>query len=136
MLFLAEPSGGRATLTSLEKYLALHLGIILGTLAVTIIALVRSESDRAWHNLLNAVPCLKLPNEWPTGLQSTSDPNWHPLLRPVTAASLVVMTLLSYDSRSVGTLTTIVLLGSSVVGLLGLWMVGEISNLVLQSSVG
>lgn len=33
------------------------------------------------------------------------------------------MALLSYENRSVGTLTTTVLLGSSIVGLLGLWMV-------------
>ncbi|KAF8559781.1 hypothetical protein OG21DRAFT_1600392 [Imleria badia] len=101
LLFLAEPSGGRAILTPLEKYLALHLGIMLGTLAITIIAV--------------------LPNEWPTGLQRGTDPNCHPLLRPVTAASLV-MALLSYENSSVGTLTTTVLLGSSIVGLLGLWM--------------
>lgn len=64
-----------------------------------------------------------------------TDPNWHPLLRPVTAASLIMTLLLSYDSRSIGTLTTMVLLGSSVVGLFGLWMVGEFSNLVLQGSI-
>ncbi|KAI9571334.1 hypothetical protein HD554DRAFT_2075290 [Boletus coccyginus] len=101
LLFLAEPSGGRATLTSLENYLALHLGILLGTLAVTIVAV--------------------LPNGWPTDPQRSTDPNCHPLLKPVTAASLV-MTLLSYDNRSVGTLATIVLLGSSIVGLFGLWV--------------
>ncbi|KAF8136586.1 hypothetical protein EV363DRAFT_1428959 [Boletus edulis] len=77
LLFLAEPSGGRATLT--------------------------------------------LPNDWPTGLQPRTVPSYHPLLRPVTAASLV-MALLS-DNRSVGTLTTTVLVGSSIVGLFGLWMV-------------
>ena len=33
------------------------------------------------------------------------------------------MALLSYDNRTVGTLTTIVLLGSTIVGLFGLWMV-------------
>ncbi|KAF8447732.1 hypothetical protein L210DRAFT_849900 [Boletus edulis BED1] len=100
LLFLAEPSGGRATLTSLEKYLALHLGVILGILAITIVAV--------------------LPNDWPTGLQPRTVPSYHPLLRPVTAASLV-MALLS-DNRSVGTLTTTVLVGSSIVGLFGLWM--------------
>jgi len=101
LLFLAEPSGGRATLTALEKYLALHLGIILATLAITVIALI--------------------PNEWPTGLQRRTDPDCHPLLRPVTFASLV-MALLSFGNRSVGTLTTTVLLGSGLVGLFGLWM--------------
>lgn len=65
---------------------------------------------------------MKLPNEWPTGLQRRTDPNRHPLLRPVTAASLV-MALLSYDNRSLGALTTTVLLGSGIVGLFGLWMV-------------
>ncbi|KAG6376348.1 hypothetical protein JVT61DRAFT_2331 [Boletus reticuloceps] len=45
LLFLAEPSGGRATLTSLEKCLALHLGIILGTLAITIVAMVRPTTS-------------------------------------------------------------------------------------------
>lgn len=42
LLFLTEPPGGRGTLTRLEKYLTLQLGIILGTLAITIIAMVRS----------------------------------------------------------------------------------------------
>ncbi|KAG9318682.1 hypothetical protein JVU11DRAFT_777 [Chiua virens] len=102
LLFLAKPSGGRGTLTALEKFLAQQLGIILGALAITIIAV--------------------LPNEWPTGLQRRTDPNCHPLLRPVTAASLV-MALLAYENTSVGALSTTVLLGSGVVGLLGLWVV-------------
>ena len=41
LLFLAEPTEGRGALTSLERYLALQLGIILGTLAITIVAVVR-----------------------------------------------------------------------------------------------
>lgn len=41
LLFLTEASGGRGTLTSLEKYLALLLGVVLGTIAVTIISAVR-----------------------------------------------------------------------------------------------
>jgi len=101
LLFLAEPTDGRGVLTSLERYLALQLGVILGILAITIVAV--------------------LPNEWPTGPQSKLDPNWHPLLRPVTAASLV-MAFLSYDNHAIGTLATAALLGSSVVGLFGLWM--------------
>ncbi|KAH0827168.1 hypothetical protein J3R83DRAFT_4859, partial [Lanmaoa asiatica] len=119
LLFLAEPSGGRGTLTSLEKYLALYLGIILGTLASHYHCC--GTFYRIVAGITYAVPSLKLPNEWPTGLQRRTDPSCHPLLRPVTAASLV-MALLSYDNRSVGTLTTTVLFGSSIVGLFGLWM--------------
>ncbi|KIJ69290.1 hypothetical protein HYDPIDRAFT_36369 [Hydnomerulius pinastri MD-312] len=101
LLFLAEPSGGRGTLTSLEKYIALQLGIILGTTAVTIISTI--------------------PNEWPTGPRYKGEHNSHPLLGPVTAASLM-MALLSYNNRSVGALATLALFGSGVVGLFGLWM--------------
>ncbi|KAH7889344.1 hypothetical protein F5I97DRAFT_1800284 [Phlebopus sp. FC_14] len=99
LLFLAETSGGRGTLTSLERYLALQLGIIFGAIAATIISAI--------------------PNESPLALRPRE--NSHPLLAPVTAASLTIA-FLSYNSRSVGTLATAVFLGSGLIGLFGLWM--------------
>ncbi|KAF9246314.1 hypothetical protein BU15DRAFT_70415 [Melanogaster broomeanus] len=100
LLFLAETSGGRGTLTSLEKYLALQLGIVLGTTAVTIVSTI--------------------PNEWPTG-SPRKDLQTHPLLVPMTAASLMV-TLASYNNRAVGTLATAMLWGAGAIALFGLWI--------------
>ncbi|KIJ16938.1 hypothetical protein PAXINDRAFT_10643 [Paxillus involutus ATCC 200175] len=101
LLFLAESSESRGTLTSLEQYLALQLGIILGTVAVTIISTI--------------------PNESPHIGSHRKGPHPHPLLGPVTVASLM-MALSSYSNRSVGTLATTVLVGSGINGLFGLWM--------------
>jgi len=44
LLFLAQESGGRGKLTSLEEYLALQLGILLGTVSLAAISMVGSFS--------------------------------------------------------------------------------------------
>lgn len=100
LLFLADESGGRRTLTSLERFFALQLGIMLGIASLTIIAMI--------------------PNDWPTGLEHTS--NSHPLLWPVTATSLA-MALVSYGNSTVSTLATMFMWGTGVVGVLGLWLI-------------
>lgn len=100
LLFLADDSGGRRTLTSLERFFALQLGIMLGIASLTIIAMI--------------------PNDWPTGLEHRS--NSHPLLWPVTATSLM-MTLVSYSNSTVSTLATTSMWGTSVIGFLGLWLI-------------
>ncbi|KAF9227671.1 hypothetical protein BS17DRAFT_774131 [Gyrodon lividus] len=114
LLFLAETSGGRGTLTSLEKYLALQLGILLGTMAVTIISAI--------------------PDEWPAG-SHRKGPDGHPLLGPVAWASLM-MAFSSYNNRSVGTLATIVFVGSGVIGLFGLWMLVFAGSSVISRKTG
>lgn len=100
LLFLADDSGGRRTLTSLERFFALQLGIMFGIASLTIIAMI--------------------PNDWPTGPEHTS--NSHPLLWPVTATSLM-MTLVSYSNSTVSTLATTSMWGTSVIGFLGLWLI-------------
>lgn len=99
LLFLADDSGGRRTLTSLEKFLALQLGIMLGIASLTIIAMI--------------------PSDWPTGLQDTN--NSHPLLWPMTATSLT-MALVSYGNPDVSTLASTFMWGTGVIGFLGLWL--------------
>ncbi|KAL4067953.1 hypothetical protein V8B97DRAFT_1387147 [Scleroderma yunnanense] len=101
LLFLADETGERGTLTSLEEYLALQLGIILGTVSLTIVSMI--------------------PNERPTGPYECQDRN-HPLLWPVTAASLL-MAFTSYTSRSVNALATAVLWGNGIIGFFGLWLI-------------
>ncbi|KIK96223.1 hypothetical protein PAXRUDRAFT_322485 [Paxillus rubicundulus Ve08.2h10] len=115
LLFLAEPSRSQGTLTSLEQYLALQLGIILGTVAVTIISAI--------------------PNESPHIGSHRKAPHPHPLLGPVTAASLM-MALSSYSNRSIGTLATTVLVGSGFNGLFGLWMLVFAGSSVTSRKTG
>ncbi|KAI6045756.1 hypothetical protein EDC04DRAFT_2888779 [Pisolithus marmoratus] len=100
LLFLADESGGRRTLTFLEKFLALQLGIMLGVASLTIVAMI--------------------PTDWPTGLQHTN--NSHPLLWPVTATSLA-MALASYGNPTVSTLATTFMWGTGAIGFLGLWLI-------------
>lgn len=102
LLFLADDSGERRTLTPLERFFALQLGIMLGIASLTIIAMI--------------------PNDWPTGLEHTNRSNSHPLLWPVTATSLM-MTLVSYCNPTVSTLATTFIWGTGVIGFLGLWLI-------------
>lgn len=103
LLFLAEESGGRGKLTSLEEYLALQLGILLGIVSLAAISMI--------------------PNEWPASPSLTAHQDKsHPLLWPMTGASLL-MAFTSYRNPSVGALATTVLWGSGIIGFFGLWLV-------------
>ncbi|KIM58863.1 hypothetical protein SCLCIDRAFT_1218206 [Scleroderma citrinum Foug A] len=103
LLFLAQESGGRGKLTSLEEYLALQLGILLGTVSLAAISMI--------------------PNDWPASpLLTARQDRSHPLLWPMTGASLL-MAFTSYRNQSVGALATTVLWGNGIIGFFGLWLV-------------
>jgi len=99
LLFLAEPSGGRNVLSALESFLAVQLGIVMSAVAFTLV--------------------VTIPDTSPTSFQR--DVNTHPLLMPVTSTSLL-LAFLSYNKSGVGSLGSFVFLGSTVVGLFGLWV--------------
>ncbi|KAJ3768889.1 hypothetical protein FB446DRAFT_694366 [Lentinula raphanica] len=97
LLFLS--TGMPSTLTSLERFLSLHFGIWLFTIAVALV--------------LN----IPLTSPLPLGL---SQPD-HPLLKPFTFACLL-SSFISYNTRSVGSLAAIHCLITAIVGLWGLWV--------------
>ncbi|KAH7921750.1 hypothetical protein BV22DRAFT_1018754 [Leucogyrophana mollusca] len=101
LLFMAEASNGRSLLTPLESFLALNLGVILGTISVTLV--------------------LTIPNSSPSVTRREDNPS-HPLLGPVTTAS-VIMAFVSYNTNSVGSLAMFIFLGSAATGVFGLWAI-------------
>jgi len=105
MLMFSDESTPRTMLTPLERYLALQLGILLAAAAATLITTIPSTNPVA-----------------PWSQRSRADLAYHPLLVPVTSASLL-MGFTSYNTSSAGGLPSLVALGSSVVGLYGLWAI-------------
>lgn len=109
---MAEPSGGRNVLSPLESFLAAQLAIAMGAVALTLV--------------------LTIPNASPTGFQHDErHVNSHPLLVPVTSAS-VLLAYISYNKSGVGSLGNFFFLGSSFVGLLGLWVVRVFNDFISQ----
>ncbi|KAH7913718.1 hypothetical protein BJ138DRAFT_1080960 [Hygrophoropsis aurantiaca] len=102
LLFVTEPLDGRGLLTPLEAFLALNLGILLGTTSITLV--------------------LTIPNSSPSSFSHADDKRGHPLLRPVTAAS-VIMAFVSYNTDSVGSLATFMFVCSAATGVFGLWSI-------------
>ncbi|KAF5377019.1 hypothetical protein D9757_007714 [Collybiopsis confluens] len=100
LLFLASTGRPSSTLTSLERFLATHFAIWLFTIAIAMILNIPSSSP---------LPA-KLPH-----------PN-HPLLMPFTFACLF-SALISYNTRSVGSLTSVHCFITAIVGLYGLYVV-------------
>lgn len=121
LLFMAEPSGGRSVLSPLESFLATQLGIAMGAVALTLVLTVRRD-----HMLSISISPMgrhsQIPNTSPTGFQHDEHVNSHPLLVPVTSAS-VLLAYMSYNKSGVGSLGSFIFLGSSFVGLFGLWVV-------------
>ncbi|KAG1756699.1 uncharacterized protein EDB91DRAFT_31347 [Suillus paluster] len=101
LLFMAEPSGGRSVLSPLESFLAVQLGIVMGAVALTLV--------------------VTIPNASPIDFQQDEHVSSHPLLVPVTFTS-ALLALLSYNKSGVGSLGNFIFLGSSFVGLFGLWV--------------
>ncbi|KAJ3732235.1 hypothetical protein DFJ43DRAFT_997313 [Lentinula guzmanii] len=96
LLFLSTDTP--SALTSLERFLSLHFGIWLFTIAVALVLNIPSTSPL------------------PLGL---SQPD-HPLLKPFSFACLL-SSFISYNTRSVGSLATIHCFLTAIVGLWGLW---------------
>ncbi|KAG5728002.1 hypothetical protein E4T56_gene19363 [Termitomyces sp. T112] len=105
LLFLSETAGSsdrRSALTPLETFLATHLGVWLTAIAVAVVLNMPSS------------PSLK-------ELQPKSPPT-NPLLIPLTTAANLTA-LLSYNTKDVGTLASVVFVGSLVIALWGLWVI-------------
>ncbi|KAF5380896.1 hypothetical protein D9615_004004 [Tricholomella constricta] len=105
LLFISESASSaerRAALTPLESFLAIHFGIWLTAIAVALV--------------LNAPSSPSL-----SELQVSTTPT-HPLLGPLSVASTVTA-FLSYNTKNVGPLASITFVGSTVIGLWGLWAI-------------
>jgi len=98
LLFLSTDTP--SALTALERFLSIHFGIWLFTIAVAML--------------------LNLPSSSPLPLGIT--PASHPLLKPFTFACLL-SSFLSYNTSSVGTLATIHCVLTGIVSLWGLWVI-------------
>ena len=105
ILMFSDESASRTMLTPLERYLALQLGILLAAAAATLIITIPST-----HPIMS----------WSQGSQA--DLAYHPLLVPVTSAA-ILMGFTSYNTSSAGGLPSLISLGSSLVGIYGLWTI-------------
>ncbi|KAI1795859.1 hypothetical protein LXA43DRAFT_690784 [Ganoderma leucocontextum] len=102
LLFLSETgTEPRTALTPLESFLAWNTGIMLTALAVALVFNIPSG------------PEVLHPRRW--------SPD-HPLLEPMSSACLLI-SFLSYNTSSVGSLGFLISLGSGTIGLWGLWAI-------------
>jgi len=102
LLFLAETGGveRRTTLTPLESFLTLHIGILLVTIALALVFNIPSSPLHAVTRKNSSIG--------------------HPLLQPLSLA-FSLTAFLSYNTKSVGSLAFLVFLGSATIGIWGLW---------------
>ncbi|KAJ7097869.1 hypothetical protein B0H15DRAFT_823076 [Mycena belliarum] len=97
-----DPEQKRNVLTSLESFLALHAGIWLSAVAISLVL-----------NIPSVPPIDVLPQHQQTAR--------HPLLIPLTVAGSL-SAFLAYNTKTVGTLASMVFVGSSIIGLCGAWV--------------
>ncbi|KAJ7172412.1 hypothetical protein C8R46DRAFT_1085857 [Mycena filopes] len=105
LLFLSEPPDApekRTVLTPLESFLAVHASIWLSAVSIGLVL-----------NIPSTPPVDALP------LHQQGTPN-HPLLIPLTIAGSL-SAFLAYNTQTVGSLASIVFVGSTVIGLSGTW---------------
>ncbi|KAJ7219337.1 hypothetical protein GGX14DRAFT_494345 [Mycena pura] len=112
LLFVSEPANAleaRTDLTPLESFLALHAGVWLLAVAVSLV--------------------LNIPSAPPGDLVARNSSPRHPLLIPLTVAGCL-SSFLAYNTKSVGALAGIVFVGSGIIGLWGAWaaMFGDSSS--------
>ncbi|KAJ4498039.1 hypothetical protein C8R41DRAFT_917060 [Lentinula lateritia] len=112
LLFLSTNTS--STLTPLERFLSIHFGIWLFTIAIALL--------------------LNIPSSSPLPLLGLGQPE-HPLLKPFTVACLL-SSFISYNTRSVGSLATIHCLLTAVVGLWGLWVMVFGSSVRISKKTG
>jgi len=110
LLFLSESS---LTLTPLEAFLALHFGIFLTALALSLVLNVPSPKP--------PVPSDEVPS--------------HPLLTPLTFAANL-SAFLAWNTNNVGTLASIVFFISITIGLWGLWTMVFANSSSISKSTG
>ncbi|KAI0928438.1 hypothetical protein AcW1_005682 [Taiwanofungus camphoratus] len=103
LLFVSESGSAerRTTLTPLESFLALHLGILLAALSLALIFNIPQSS---------VVP------------SSEHKAHGHPLLQPLTGAC-ALMGFISYNTHSVGTFSFLMFLGTATISIWGLWVI-------------
>ncbi|KAF9013874.1 hypothetical protein BDQ17DRAFT_1230886, partial [Cyathus striatus] len=105
LLFISEAGSDtdhRTALTPLESFLALHFGIFLSALALALV--------------------LNIPTSAPPVPYTDTPVPYHPLLGPLTLAS-VISAFLAWNTKSVGPLASVVFTGSSTIALWGLWVI-------------
>jgi len=116
LLFAAETSTERrASLTELERFLSLHFAICLAAVAAALVLHIPSAPPPVAH-------------------VQQSNPE-HPLIVPITGAC-ILSAFISYNTKSVGSLASIVCLGASVVGLWGLWVIIFASSMSVSKKTG
>ncbi|KAI0374915.1 hypothetical protein BV20DRAFT_986896 [Pilatotrama ljubarskyi] len=100
LLFLSETgTERRVALTPLEAFMALHIGILLFAISLALI--------------------FNIPSNPLTAGQSATG---HPLLGALSVAC-VLISFIAYNTKSVGSLSFLVFLGSGTIGLWGLWAI-------------
>ncbi|KAH9935007.1 uncharacterized protein B0H18DRAFT_979371 [Fomitopsis serialis] len=92
----------RTTLTPLESFFSLHTGILLLAIAVALVLNVPSSATMPSH----------------TAGQSSVG---HPLLGPL-ATACAFIAIISYNTKSVGSLGLLVSIGAAIVSLWGFWV--------------
>ncbi|KAI0647075.1 hypothetical protein C8Q79DRAFT_603012 [Trametes meyenii] len=102
LLFLSETGAERrVSLTSLESFIALHTGVLLFAVALSLIFNIPSD---------------------PMDLTARRGAPGHPLLEPLSGACLITA-FIAYNTASVGPLSLLVSFGSGTIGLWGLWAI-------------
>ena len=125
LLFLSETA---VSLTSLEAFLALHFGLFLAALALT---LVLNVCCRPLFPVLRTYSS-QVPSPKPP-VPSDEVPS-HPLLTPLTVATNI-SAFLAWNTKDVGALASIVFFISMTIGLWGLWTASDNKLCWLLSSV-
>jgi hypothetical protein len=125
LLFLSETENiyeqRRSALTPLESFLALHFGIWLAAIAVVLV-LDASVVSSFLFNWLICDP--QIPSSPPGAPNADTErlPSYHPLLGPLSGAASVTA-FISYNTRNVGSLSWMVFVGSTIIGVWGFWTV-------------
>ncbi|KAJ6630870.1 hypothetical protein B0H10DRAFT_1983549 [Mycena sp. CBHHK59/15] len=105
LLFVSETANGadkRTVLTPLESFLALHTSIWLSAIAISLV--------------------VNIPSVPPISPKQQQTAPSHPLLVPLTVAGNL-SAFLAYNTKTVGSLASIIFVGSGVIGLWGAWAV-------------
>ncbi|KII88430.1 hypothetical protein PLICRDRAFT_92169 [Plicaturopsis crispa FD-325 SS-3] len=103
LLFATAESERRTQLSSLERFLALHFGIFLIAIALTLLLNIPSPLPPVPARQIRAAPS-------------------HPLLGPLSGAC-VLSAFVSYNTTTVGSLSYLLFTGCAVIGVWGLWAI-------------
>jgi len=121
LLFFAETGvvvERRAAMTPLETFLAQHFGLMLLAVNLTLVLNVPSAKEPI------------VPRNW----EKAPLPH-HPLLGPLTGVC-ALSAFMSWNTKDVGSLATIVCVGTSVISLWGLWATVFAGSSVISHKTG